>query len=697
VQTYSTTAIRNVALAGHNGSGKTSLAEAMLFLRKHIDRMGKTEDGATQSDYLPEETARGISISAALLPVETPNVKINVVDLPGFRDFVGDIQNGLSVCEALVVVIDALAGMEVGTEFVLDLAEQSRLPVAFFLNKLNKEHASFDKALEKLTAGLPGHHLLPVNLPIGEQMKFEGVVDLVRMQAIYPKEGKGATGPIPENLAARSKELHSAVVDEAASDDESLTERYLAGEQLSPEEILHGLKEGFINRKYHPVFCGATPQTIGVQSVLDFIEICFPNPTEARGINVTNKQTGEHTESHGTDKDSPVLYVYKTLTDKFGANSFVKVVSGCLKKDTPLYNQRDGKEERITHIYSQRGKNSMEVTELHAGDLGVLHKLSHTHTNDTLAAPNSPIVVEPPPYPKATVRMAISAKNQGDDDKLGTLLHRYALQDPTFSYHRDPELHQTILMGQGDLHLDVVLQRVKGEKVDAAMTMPRTAYRETVVRKSEGMYRHKKQSGGRGQFAEVHLRVGPAERGKGLDFQWKIVGGVVPTKYEPSVRKGVDSALAKGPLAGYPVVDVTVECFDGKQHDVDSSDMAFQLASSHAFLEVASKATPILLEPIFKLRITVPEHYLGDVMGDLSGRRGRILGQESEGGRIVLEALVPLAETYEYSRVLRAMTHGRGAFEMEYDHYDRVPPDVQTKLVEAAHAAGHQVGMSTHG
>jgi elongation factor G len=686
LKVYTTDQIRNVALAGHSSAGKTSLAEAMLFLRKHIARMGRTEDGNTQSDYLPEEVSRGISISTGLLPIEMTNAKINVVDLPGFRDFIGEISNGLAVCDAVVAVVDAQGGVEVGTEFALEAAEKRGLPVAFYINKLDKENASFDRALELLEEALPGHRFLPMALPIGEAEGLQGVVDLVKMKAIYVDDkGKVSQGPIPDDLKDRVAELRERILDEASAADDKLAEKFLSGEELSGDEVMAGLKSAFLKRGYHPVFAGSATRSLGVLRLLEFIEIAFPHPGEARqGTAAVDAETGE--SAGFIDRNpagEPLVYVFKTQTDKFGTSNFIQVVSGKIGRDTALRNQRTYKDERLSHVYVQRGKSHEEVDSLSAGDLGVLLKLSGTAPNDTLAPVSSNLKVQAPAYPKPTVRAAAIAVNQSDEDKLASALHKHCAEDPTLKVWRDPELRQTIVSGMGDMHLDVLHHKLKVEKIEATFETPRTPYRETVQGKAEGSYRHKKQSGGRGQFGEVHLRVFPGQRGDGFQFGWKIVGGVIPGKYEVSIRKGIESSMERGIIAGYPVVDVHTECFDGKQHDVDSSDMAFQLASSMCFRQVARDAKPVILEPIYTLKVTVPETYIGDVMGSLSGKRGRIMNQDIAGGKATIEAHVPLAELYEYSRELRSMTQGRGVFEMDYDHYAAVPGEVQSKLIEA--------------
>jgi len=684
VKVYTTDRIRNVALAGHSAAGKTTIAEALLFERKHIDRMGRTEDGTTQSDFLPEEIRRQISISASILPVETGNVKINLVDLPGFRDFVGEIKGGMRVCGGVVVVVDAMGGIEVGTEFALDYAREMDIPVIFFINKLDKEHASYEACLERMKEALPHKRFVPITIPIGEQGGLQGVVDLVKMKAIYEKDGVVRREEIPASLIDKAKALHETEADEAASDDEALAEKFLSGAELSPEDIILGLKTGFVNRQYFPVFCGSALKAIGIQSLMDFIETGFPNPSEAHGLELVNKDTGFRREVHFKDDGPATLFVFKTLNDKYGDHNFFKVVSGVVKRDMILRNLSNDRDERIGHLYTQRGKNHEEVEELHAGDIGAVMKLASVHTNDTLAGAGSREFVTQPHYPQPTVTMALVAANRPDEEKVGEAARRLAERDPTLSLERDPITHELLVRGMGDMHLDVMLSRIQAlQKLECSLKIPRTPYRETVLGRAEGSHRHKKQSGGRGQFGEVYLRVMPGEPGVGLDFRWKVVGGVVPTKYESAVRKGIEQSMARGIVSGNQVVDVAVECFDGKQHDVDSSDMAFSIASSVCFQKVAAEAKPVILEPIAAMRIIVPEEYLGSVMGDLSGKRGRILGQDRESEhKVVVEAHVPLAEVYEYSKQLRSMTQGRGVFELSIDRYERVPPEVQARLIE---------------
>lgn len=682
MKVYTTEQIRNVALVGHSGSGKTTLAEAMMFERKHIERMGRTEDGNTQSDFLPEEIRRGISISAAILPIETGNVKINILDLPGFRDFVGEIKGGMRVSGGAVVVVDAMGGVEVGTEFALDYAQEMEVPVIFFVNKLDKDNSDFDLAMAKLEAAVSGRFIV-MSFPIGVAGGVNGVVDVIKMKAVYEKDGKVTFEDIPAGLRDRAKQYREAIADQAASDDDALAEKFLSGEELSHEEIIRGLKKGFVERHYFPVFAGVASQAIGAQSLMDFIETGFPNPTEAHGIVMEDRETHDAHEEHFSDEGHTIIYVFKTLSDKFGDHNFFKVVSGVVKKDVVLRNMTTNRDERLGHIYVQRGKSHEEVAELHAGDLGAVTKLADVHTNDTLVSAGCRDIVVPIRYPRPTVTMAIYPENRGDEDRMGEAARKLIGHDPTLSMERDVVTHETLVRGMGDMHLDVLVSRlVNNSKIPCHLQIPRTPYKETVTARAEGAYRHKKQSGGRGQFGEVHLRVMPNQPGAGLDFRWVIVGGVIPGKYETAIRKGVEQALAKGVVSGNQMVDVIVEIYDGKQHDVDSSDMAFMIAASMAFQKVAADAKPIILEPIYNVKITVPDQYLGDVMGDMSSRRGRILGQDMSGGKLIVEAQAPLAELYEYSKNLRSMTQGRGIFEISFDHYERVPGDVQTRLVE---------------
>lgn len=685
MKAYETDNIRNVGLAGQSGAGKTSLAEAMLFLRKGTDRQGNVTDGNTVSDYDPEEVRRTHSISVSLLPVESNGIKINVLDIPGRRDFVGDIKSSIRVSDGLVLVIDASTGIGPGTEFAWQYAEEFgvRSRVAF-VNRMDKERANFETAVQQLEEAFEVR-TVPLSLPIGQEADFQGVIDLIRMKKVDEKDGKVSYTDIPGELEAAAKEARSKLVEAAAEGDDELTEKFLEDKPLSDEEVLRGLKEGMEEGRYLPVLAGSATALLGLAPLFDLIQNCFPNPLEGPGL-PAKVEGKDEPEPFKVEKDGPILaYVFKTISDPYAGHlSFFKVMRGTMKSESHLNNLRTSKSERLAHILSICGKKHQNIDALSAGDMGAVAKLESTHTGDTLSEGDGKVEFLPAPMPKPTVQMAVVAKNKADEDKVGLGFHRLIEQDPTLQLRRDPEISQTILSGMGDVHLEVAAHHLKEiAKVEVDLEVPKVAYRETITKKVEGQGKYKKQSGGRGQYGDCWIRLEPQPEGAGFEFEWKIVGGVIPSKYQPAVEKGLLEAMEKGVLSGSPTVDLKATCYDGSYHDVDSSEMAFKVAASMAFKSLAQQANPIILEPIYKVQVTVPEEHMGDIMGDMSGRRGRVLGTESNGRRTTVVAQAPLAELFTYSRDLRSMTRGRGVFEIEFDHYDRVPPDVQQKIVEA--------------
>jgi elongation factor G len=689
LKVYETEQIRNVGLAGQSGGGKTSLAEALLFAHKVTDRLGNVPDGNTVSDYDPEEVRRVHSISLSLLPFEHDGIKINLLDIPGRRDFVGDIRSGVRVSDALLLVIDAASGVEPGSEFAFEYANEFGVTArAAVINRMDKERANFETACQSLEDTF-SIRTVPVTLPLGQESKFEGVIDLVRMKLVEEKDGKATYADIPESAAAAAKEGRAKLVEAAAEGDDELTEKFLDDQPLSDEEILRGLKEGMLDGRFLPVLATSSTQMLGLAPVLDFIRNCFPHPLEGPGL-AARVEGKDEPEIFRVQAEGPALaFVYKTVSDPYaGRLTFFKVMRGHVDSDATLANLRTGKGERLAHVLHICGKKHENIAGLKAGDLGAVAKLDSTHTGDTLSQEsNSKVEILPTPMPKPTIQMAVVAKNKADEDKIGLGFHRLIEQDPTLQLRRDPEIAQTILSGMGNTHVEVATSHLKEiAKVEVDLEIPKVAYRETITKKVEGQGKYKKQSGGRGQYGDCWIRLEPQPEGSGFTFEWEIVGGVIPTKYQPAVEKGLIEAMEKGVLSGSPTVDIKAACYDGSYHDVDSSEMAFKVAASMAFKSLALKANPVILEPIYKIKITVPEHHMGDVMGDMSGRRGRVIGTESNGKRQTIVAQAPLAELFTYSRDLRSMTRGRGVFEIEFDHYDRVPPDVQEKIV-AAHQA----------
>jgi elongation factor G len=681
---YHTDKIRNVCLSGHTSSGKTSLVEAILYSTKVIERLGRVDDGNTTSDYDPEEIHRKISINATVIPIEYKDCKINLIDLPGYRDFISEIKGSIRVTETMIVLMDATSGVEVGTEFAREYSEEYGLPRLFFINKMDKERANFSKVVSEIREEL-GIRPLLLTLPVGQEKDFKGVIDLVRMKYVREEGGKQVMDPIPDELNSEVEVAHAELVETAAEGNDELTMKYLDGQPLTTEEIIQGLKQGFIEKRFCPVFCGSACNVQGVHPLLNFLVQCAPLPTERAPWKARKPGSEDYADILCDESIPTSAFVYKTVSDPYvGKLSYIRVISGAIKSDSSIYNVNKNKNEKTTHAYVIRAKKPENVHQLQAGDIGALVKMEVTTTNDSLCDPSFPLEFKPTILPSRTCHMAISVPSKSDEEKIGLAMHKLTEQDETLNIHRDPEIKQTIIAGMGDMHLDVAISRLKSmSNVSIALIEPRVPYRETITKTNADIYRHKKQTGGRGQFGEVCLRLEPTQDQE-FEFVWEVVGGNIPTKFKPSVEKGVMEAMENGVVAGYKVVNVRVACYDGKYHTVDSSDMAFKIAASMGFKKVFSEAKPIILEPIYKLKVTVPENYMGDVMGDLSGKRGKILGNISKGKKITIEALVALVEIFSYSRDLRSMTQGRGVFSMEFSHYEPTPPNLQEKIIEEA-------------
>lgn len=686
MKAYESAQIRNVGLSGQSGAGKTSLAESLLFVRKGTDRLGSVPEGNTVSDYDPEEVRRGHSISVSLMPVEHNGIKINLLDIPGRRDFVGDIKSSLRVSDGVVLVVDATTGIGPGTEFAFQYCEEFGIKArALFVNRLDKDRADFEKAFHNMEDAF-GIRTVVLTLPVGKETAFKGVIDLIRMKFVEEKDGKATYSDIPADMQGAAKDARSKLVESAAEGDDELTEKFLEDKPLSDEEVLRGLKEGMLEGRFVPVLAGSATALRGLAPLFDLIQNCFPNPLEGPGISARVEGKEEPETIRVQNEGTPLAFVYKTVSDPYaGHMSFFKVMRGRVDSEAHLYNLRTGKSERLAHVLHICGKKHDNIPGLAAGDLGAVAKLESTHTGDTLSLqPDPKMQFLPTPMPKPTIQMAVVAKNKADEDKVGLGFHRLIEQDPTLQLRRDPEIAQTILSGMGNTHVEVAASHLKEiAKVEVELQIPKVAYRETITKKVEGQGKYKKQSGGRGQYGDCWIRLEPQQEGAGFTFEWEVVGGVIPTKYQPAVEKGLIEAMEKGVLSGSPTVDVKAACYDGSYHDVDSSEMAFKVAASMAFKTLAAKAGPVILEPIYKITITVPDEHMGDIMGDMSGRRGRVLGAESNGKRQTIVAQAPLAELFTYSQDLRSMTRGRGVFEIEFDHYDRVPPDIQAKIAEA--------------
>ncbi|HEY4003547.1 MAG TPA: elongation factor G [Candidatus Xenobia bacterium] len=684
---YATSEIRNVGLYGHGGTGKTSLCEAMLYTTGATERLGRVDDGNTVSDYDPDEVKRKISLYASVAPCEWKNHKINVIDTPGFLDFMGDVVGSMAVVEAAVLTVAAPAGVEVGMERAWELAESRSLPRLIIINKMDKENADFAKCVagirDKLSATA-----VPVQLPIGAADHFKGIVDLVDMVAYtFDAKGQAVKADVPKDMEADVKEARARLVEQAAEGDDELTMKYLEEENLAQEEVVRGLQLGVAQGRIFPILAGAAFKNIGASLLMDAIARYVPSPDKRGKVSGTNPKTGQ-TETRDVSATGHFAgLVWKTTADPYvGKLNLVRVWTGTFKPDMTYYNAAKERDEKVGPIFSMRGKHQENVTEAPAGDLVTVAKLADTTTGDTLCDKDHPFVLPKPAFPEPVINMAVFPKSKGDEDKLSAGLHRLTDEDPTFHTRRDTETRETIISGLGELHLEVSTERLKRKfGVDVSLDVPKVPYKETIrgTIKIEG--KHKKQTGGHGQFGHVWLELEPLERGKMFEFVDHIVGGVVPRNFIPSVEKGVRSQMEEGVLAGFPVVDIKVTLYDGSYHSVDSSDMAFQLAGRLAMKEGARKAQPVLLEPIMHVEVMVPDHFMGDVIGGLNSKRGRISGMEPQArGMQLVKGLVPLAEMLRYSIDLRSITQGRGTFHMTFSHYEEVPPQITDHIVASA-------------
>jgi elongation factor G len=682
MKTYGIKAIRNVGLFGHQGSGKTTLAEALLYTSGAIDRMGRTDDGTATCDFDTEEQKRNISINLALAPCEWLDTKINIVDVPGYLDFQGEARAAMRIIEAAILVTPAQNEPEVGFEIAWELAAAQNLPRAVFVSKMHRENANFQNIVQYLRNHY-GNCIAPFQLPVGNAETFTGVIDLVEMKAYIGSGRDVVCTDIPVDYADEAARFREMLVESAAEGDDELLEKFLNGEELTHDEVVRGLHEGIDAARVVPVLCGSASKDIGMTDLLDIIVHEFPNPEEVHpDLHGKNPNTGADEYRHEDDAAPVSALVFKTIADPFlGTLSYFRVMSGVLKAGATLLNASRGKEERIGQIYYARGKNQEPTSEVHAGDVGVTAKLTETRTGDTLCDPAKPIVLDMADFPEPVYEQAIVARTKVDEDKMGPALGRVASADPMFQFHRDPETGQTIISGAGETHLAIVVERLKKFGANVDIVDRRVPYRETVTMKAEGQGRHKKQTGGRGQFGDCWIRVEP-NRGAGFEFVDAIVGGAIPRQYIPAVEKGVRQAMETGIQAGFPVVDVKVTCYDGSYHDVDSSEAAFIMAGMMAFNSVSAKAGPVLLEPILELEVVIPEAMLGDVMSDLTGKRGRISGTETLGnGKMMLRATVPHAEMLRYAIDLRSITRGRGTFRVQPSHYEEVPAHIAQTII----------------
>jgi elongation factor G len=688
---YKTSDIRNVVLVGHGGAGKTSLAESLLFAGKGTSRFGKVDEGNSILDYAEDETERKITLNLAVAHLEYKSTKINFIDTPGYADFYGDTKAGVRAGDAALVVVRGDAGVEVGTDKVWEFADEAVIPKLIVINRMDKEHANFDKVLAELQDRY-GTSVAPMHIPVGTADDFSGVVDLLTMKYYKYDRSKPAAGlmqDIPGNLGDRAKSMREKLIESIAESSDELLEAYLEGKEIQQDAIVAALQSGFKAGKIVPVFCASAVHAIGAQQILDAIAAFFPSPLDI-GVYKCAKPGSSEVMTREISVDKPfAALVFKTISEPhLGDMSIFKVYSGAFKEGTEVFNSVKGSSEKVTQLYSLMGKERKEVNRVVAGDIGATVKLKDTSTNDTLCAKADPVIVDPINFPRPVVREALVPKTKGEEDKVSSGLSRLLQEDPTFTLVVDPEIKQTIISGLGELHLSVILDRLKKRSgVEVELKKPRIPYKETIKGTSEQQGKYKKQTGGRGQYGDVWLRLAPMPRGAGFEFEDAIVGGAVPSKFVPAVEKGVRETMDKGAYAGYNVVDVKTTVYDGSFHPVDSSDMAFKVAASMAFKKAFLESKPVLLEPIMNITVTVPEENLGDVMGDVSSRRGKIQGVDNKGNLQVIRAQVPLAELYKYSTTLRSMTQGRGMYENEFSHYEEVPHEIAQKIVEEHLAA----------
>jgi len=647
--------IRNVGVVSHGGVGKTSLVEAMLYDAKVTTRLGSVDDGTSLSDYTDDEMERKISIGASLLHLEWRNHKINLVDMPGYQDFIGEVVGGLRVTETALILLSAQSGVEVGTEQVWNIAENHKLARMFFINRMEKEHASFEDVVKQARDSF-GQKVVPIQIPIGEGPDFKGVVDLVKMKALYfDKDGESKEEKIPAELETKAKKHQEKLIEAVAETDDALLEKYFDKGELSGDEIKTGLRKGIAEKLIYPVVCGSALANIGVTALLDYVTAYLPSPSDF--VQVVGKEPGREKEK--VKKISPdeslCAFAFKTVSEPHvGELTFLKVYSGKLQSGMDVYNSTREASERIGQIYALNGRERKEIGIVNAGDVAAVVKLKNTKTGDTFCDKKDPMLLPPIDFPKPVINMGIRPQKRGDEEKIANGFAKLHEEDPTFIMEVDADIRQTIIYGQGELHLEIMVDRLKrrfGVEVD------------------------------------VWLRLEPLPRGEGFEFVDKIVGGAIPSKYIPSVEKGIVGAMGEGVLAGYKVVDAKITLYDGTFHEVDSSDLAFKIAGSMGFKNAATKAKPVMLEPIYNLEVIVPEDFMGDVMGDLSSRRGKILGMDREGNFQQIKALVPLAELYKYSTSLRSLTQGRGLHRREFSHYEEIPRDIAQKIIQEVQQA----------
>lgn len=665
--------LRNVAFVSHSGAGKTTIVETLLHMSGATNRCGRVEDQNTVSDFDPEEHKRGISVNLAVVPVEVEGHKINLIDTPGYLDFAGEAKNALRVADSAVVVVDAVSGVEVGTELMSEFVRERGIPRLIFINKMDRDTARYQKALDSIKDAFD-IKILPLQLPIGEGVSFKGIVSLLDGKA-YDKEGNEID--VPDSMADAIEEAVFELTEVAAESDEELLEKYFDEGELSAEEMIQGLKGGILSSEFVPVLVGSAHLGTGLDALTQAMISLLPSPLE---VPAQETEEGELE----ADADGPLAaYVFKTIVDTYGTLSLFRVFSGTFKEQNRVSNQSTGQEERVGQLSMMRGREQISVDEVIVGDIGGLAKLSDTNTGDTLGDIRLPVTK----MPGTIYSVSVQPRKQSDVDKLTSMLKRVVQEDPSLRWERRSETRQLVISGLGDTHVDVARNRLERLGVNVDLELPRVAYKETISREATARYRHRKQSGGAGQFGEVEMRVEPLPRGEHYEFGWEVFGGAVSSGFQPSIEKGIKHVMDRGVIAGYPVVDIKAVVTDGKEHPVDSKDIAFQHAGRNAFREAFEKARPVLIEPIYNVDITTPDQYLGDVMSDLTTRRGRVTGMEQAGSKSVVKAEIPEASMLRYAVELRSMTQGHGIFTMEFSHYHPVPSHVASEVIAEAKKA----------
>ena len=680
MQQYGLENIRNLVLLSHSGAGKTSLSEAVLFDTGAINRLGRVDDGTTTSDYDPDEIKRKISINLTLLPCQWKETKINIIDTPGYSDFVGEVRAAIRVGEGAIIMVCAASGVEVGTEQVWAYSEEAGLARLIFVNKMDRENASFHRVVDEIRSRF-GSRCMPLQLPIGAQSTFEGVVDLLARKSYIGSEMK--EGDIPSSLQDEAGSFRSQLVEAVAETDDNLLTKYLDGEELTLEELADGLRRAVVSGKVVPILVGSALRNIGVTLLLDAAYKCLPSPKERQVVIIDESAEGGVRQVEPNEDGSLAALVFKTSADPYvGKLTYFRVYTGVIDSNSQVWNATRGGAERIGQLFLLRGKTQEPVSQLRAGDIGAVAKLNLTSTGDTLCGRDKPIKIASIKFPVPIFSGAVHPKTKADLDKLGAALTRLTEEDPTLEVRRVPDTGETVLSGLGETQLEVAMEKMLRKfGINVQLEMPKVPYKETVTTAAKAEYKHKKQTGGHGQYGHVLLEVEPLPRGSGTEFADRVVGGAIPRNYIPAVEKGVNEAMQEGVLAGYPVVDVKATVYDGSFHPVDSSDICFKIAGAQALKKGLAQAQPILLEPIMNIKVTVPEQFTGDIIGDLNTKRARVLGMNPQDGFNVIEAQVPQAEVLRYAIDLKSITQGRGTFKVEFSHYEQIPLQVTQKII----------------